>query len=87
MTVKELNRDIKRLLKLVASYTGKNLPDYHERIEKDVKPEFLRLYNADRSFEYMNKQSIIIMLRLNIRYRFEALHHFGLFINLRGVDN
>lgn len=84
MTKKELNRDVKRLLKTVSGIAKDE--NYHENIEKYVKPEFMRLYLADRSFEYMNRQSILIMLRLNVRYRFEALHHFGLQISFKGTD-
>jgi len=84
MTKQELNRDIKRLLKTVSNI--KKDGQYHDNIEKIVKPEFMRLYLADRSFEYMNKDSIKIMLRLNLRYRFEAHHQFGRQISFKGTD-
>lgn len=84
MTKQELNRDIKRLLNTVANIAKDE--HYHDNIEKTVKPEFMRLYLADRDFTYMNLQSIKIMLRLNLRYRFEALHHFGLQISFPGTD-
>lgn len=70
MTNRELNRDIKRLIKLDMSNDFK------------LQLEFHRLYDADRSFEAMSKQSIRIMMRLNIRHRFVAFHTFGLHIDL-----
>ena len=44
--------------------------------------EFKRLYFADKEFEAMNKESIKIMFRLNLRYRIIPFHAFGLFINI-----
>jgi hypothetical protein len=67
MTTKKLNRDIYRLLKLD---------------ETELQKEYLRVYHADNSFESMDRKSILIMLRLNIRHRFIALQYFGLFIDL-----
>lgn len=65
MTKQELNRDIRRLSKMTGT-------------EQEVRAEFLRLYRADDNFEYMNAESIRIMLQMNLRYRFIALHRFGL---------
>lgn len=71
MTAQELNRDIKRLSK-----------NHDSMSESDLQKEFKRLYYADSDFEYMNLNSVKMMLRLNLRYRFVALHHFGININL-----
>lgn len=79
MTTQELNRDIKRLRKSIVSHNGKD--SYYSFIENEAKKEFQRLYGADREFKYMNKESIKIMFRLNIRHRFQPLHNFGIFIN------
>lgn len=68
MTASELNRDIKKLLKI--------------QEDPNFEKEFKRLYFADSSFQYMNKKSILIMLRLNLRYRFIPLHSFGINIDL-----
>ena len=76
MTPRELNKDIKSL----KDKCVRNYPSQSE--EEDVKKEFLRLYLADRKFEYMNKQSVLIMFRLNLRFRFVGLHTFGLHLNL-----
>ena len=76
MTSKELNRDIKRLTKLVG--TDK---EYTPEFEK----EFRRLYYADSSMEYLNADSMRIMLRLNVRKRFIPFHQFGLMININGI--
>lgn len=71
MTKQELNRDVKRL-------ANKHI----EMQEQDVIKEFKRLYYADSNFEYMNLNSVKMMLRLNLRYRVIALHFFGININL-----
>ena len=79
MTAAELNRDIKRLGNTVEKLHQLNNQDiYFKEIETMVKPEFMRLYLADSQFEYMNKKSILIMLRLNLSFRFIPLHSFGL---------
>lgn len=79
MTTQELNRDIKRLYASIKKLQGQ--PDkYYSYIENEAKKEFMRLYRADDKFEYMSKESMKIMLRLNIRHRFNALHNFGIFI-------
>jgi len=71
MTKQELNRDIKRLAN-----------NHHSMEEADVKNEIKRLYYADSTFEYMNLNSVKMLLRLNLRYRVISLHVFGLHIDL-----
>ena len=87
MTAKELNRDIKRMY---AKYVNlKNLVDaskidngeYFKRLETEVYPEYKRLYGADTSMEYANKDSLLILVRLNLRFHIIPFHQFGLFIN------
>ena len=85
MTAKEVNRDIKRLNNLVKSLKKlhkDNNEAYFRDIEKSVKPEFKRLYNADDSFNSFNLESVKIMLRLNLSFRFVSLHTFGLNIDI-----
>lgn len=77
MTAKELNRDIKRLGKLINTEK-----EYNEQLLFAHEKEFKRLYNADREFKYMNAESIRIMLRINLRHRIIPLHQFGLDIEL-----
>lgn len=74
MTKQELNRDIKRLWK----ESLKPMTPY-EATQKEYK----RLFYADRGLEYMNKESIKIMLVLNSQYRFIPLHTFSLNISLK----
>lgn len=79
MTPRELNRDVARLASTVEKLTQLNDTDiYFKEVEVTVKPEFMRLWRADSQFIYMNKRSILIMLRLNLRFRIIALHSFGL---------
>ena len=76
MTNQELNRDVKRLLKLAVS----NKETY--TADERIKTEISRLYHADREFISMSKTSALILLRLNLRYRAIPLHNFGLHIEL-----
>lgn len=77
----ELNRDIKRLagnldrFSAEAKRTGNN--DIYFSREPALKKEYERLYGADDDFEYMNKTSILLMIRMNLRLRVIPLHQFG----------
>lgn len=82
MTKQELNRDIKRLNNSIKKLENKDNKVYFEFIENEAKKEFKRLYHADSEFKYANKQSILIMLRLNVRHRFILFHQFGLMIEI-----
>ncbi len=75
MTKSELNRDIKRLAKQFGT-------DYAQT--EAFEKEFKRLYYADSDFQYNNKDSVLTMLRINLRHRFIALHQFGLNITVNG---
>lgn len=86
MTPQQLNKDIKKLNKLVATISAdtdktNDLDKHFKRIDAEVKPEFIRLFHADREFKYMDRTSILIMLRLNIKLRIVAFHSFGLNID------
>ena len=78
MTKQELNRDIKRLWNLHISLNSLEPEQYYKEVEERVKPEFKRLYGVDREFKYLNKQSIIILMSINLTHRFVELHSFGL---------
>lgn len=88
MTKAELNRDIKRLrnrvkvLKVDVESNRITQAEYFKTIEEEIKPEFRRLYYADDTFEYMNRESILSMLRMNLSHRFIATHIFGIKIEL-----
>jgi len=69
MTKQELNRDIKRFKKVFDSMEPLEL--------SEAQAEFIRLYYADRKFEYMSKANVLFMLRINLRFVFVPLHHFG----------
>lgn len=81
MTKQELNRDVKRLTKKVNSINLHG-EDYYNLIEKEIKPEISRLYNADRTLKSLNADSLRALLRMNLKYRAMPLHIFGLFIEL-----
>lgn len=77
MTKQELNRDIKRFYNKVETLlNGDNKALFYKYIETDGKKEFNRLYFADTTTEYLNKNSLVMMINLNLRYRFIAYHVF-----------
>jgi predicted nucleotidyltransferase len=90
MTNAELNRDIKRLGRRVEQLRN-NCNDseaernkFYAAIENggEINKEFNRLYRADREFSACNRTSILILMRINQLYRYEAFHHFGIQIEL-----
>lgn len=74
MTNKELNRDIKRLANRYKKLIADN--NYTEH-EQEIKAEALRLYRSDLNLEYMNVESLRIMVILNRKIRYEPFHLFG----------
>lgn len=80
----QINKDVKNLVKMIKALRKANPNAY---FTPEIEKEFKRIYNLDRTFEYMNKTSVLIMFRLNQRYRFEALHTFGIFYNIPGLDS
>ena len=86
MTTQQLNRDVKRLsASIVAMHQTvqkNNEQDvWFEFLENYAKKEFIRLYNADNTLNSLTKDSILLMLSMNIKFRFVSLHTFGLMIN------
>ncbi len=83
MTNKELNRDIKRLYNAYKSKCGGEATDeYFAWIENQVKPEFVRLYHADNTFQVLTADNIRRMLVLNRVLRAIPFHQFGLYIEV-----
>lgn len=78
MTARELNRDIKRLNADIKKNKSGNMDAYFKYIGGPAKQEFIRLYYADTSMKSLSKESVLILLRLNLSHRFIPLHIFGL---------
>ena len=76
MTKRELNRDCKRLLKMAVKNSQ------NSEIRENIRKEIYRLYLLDKYFCNMSKESILILLRLNLRYVVIPLHTFGIYIEL-----
>lgn len=82
MTTAELNRDIKKLYNnQVKAFADLGIEEFTEYKKNVLKPEWLRLYGADREMKYMTAKSIKIMIVLNRKWRIIHAHEFGLFIN------
>ena len=85
MYVTTLNRKIRNVLKRhlkLDKNPSKDMDFYYVEIEK-IKKEAHDLYLADSGFKSMSRQSVLILFRLNLMYRFRALHQFGLNIELK----
>lgn len=78
MTKKEINKEIKMLKENIYEMTFRDNSEYFEYMEKTAKPEFIRLYNADPTFDLMSIDSLKTMIRLNLTNRFISLHSFGI---------
>jgi hypothetical protein len=92
MTARELNRDWKRLGKKAAlqQIAGAKNEDWtpeqwehYESVENEIEKETLRLFNADPSFCYANKKSVLIFMVLNQRIRIVPLHHIASEVNIQ----
>lgn len=83
MTAKELNRDIKWLRKKAIKWAKNS--SYSPETETALKMEYRRIYYADPTFEYLNRKSIITMIRLNLSLRVITFHHFGINIDLTKI--
>lgn len=81
MTTRELNRDIKRLNAAIKAMpsgpSDQHKETYYKFIADYAKKEFTRLYFAADDFKVLSKESILILIRLNLRHRFIAFHQFG----------
>lgn len=84
MTTKELNNKIRKLYNEVSKLQSEqtNLDVFFSIIDTEIKPKYTTLYYADDSFKSLTKESILILIKLNLRYRFIPFHQFGLNINL-----
>lgn len=82
MEIKTINKDIKRLYNDFYRLSFDDLENYNSFIANEGKQQFKILYYSDLDFKYMNKESALIMLRLNLRHRFIPLHLFGIYIDI-----
>ena len=85
MTTAELNRDVKRLAKKEIAFTKDYLLlsiEDRPKIDAEIRKELNRLYNVDNTFKSLNKNSCLILFKLNMRYRVIALHFFGAYIEI-----
>lgn len=77
MTNYELNLSIARLAKRVQKLDRLNTTSEQE---EEIKAELRRLYRVDDTFTSLSKNSVLRLLRLNLRFREIPLHNFGLMI-------
>jgi len=80
MTLRQLNNRIKILAQRHHHESFKDIDTFFKYIENEFKPEFKTCYNA-ADLQDLSKESILILLRLNLRHRVIELHQFGININ------
>lgn len=84
------NPEIKNLNMRIANFNANlrhqaevmKITPFFKWLEEEAKPVFIALYNEDPSFTYISKKSVLILLRLNLSYRFIKFHQFGIFIKI-----
>lgn len=79
MTRQELNRDAKRLIKVIKSG---DFRDDNLEVKEEIVNEFKRIYLADKEFTYLSPVLALKMVRINLSLRVFPLHTFGLNIEL-----
>ena len=80
MTSAELNRDIKRFYKNYSIHLEIDSSDtFFDWVERYGRKEFKRLYDGDKELKYMNKKSIMMMMKINRHLLIIPLHM--MFIN------
>ena len=82
MTTAQLNKDIKKLNSEIYRHSFMDKEIYSEYISSEAYKEFARVYMADVQFKYINKESVLILLSLNLKHRFIPLNNFGISIEL-----
>jgi hypothetical protein len=82
MTNQEYNRDVKRLGKAVNKLGGSSDTEYWRKVEEEIKKEWTRLYNVDHKFEIATKNTVLTLMRINLRFRFIPLHSFGIMVEI-----
>lgn len=85
MTTRQQNAAVRKLLANIekAAKESERTGDskaFFQYLDSEAKEEFLRLYLADNTMRYLTLKSLRIMIYLNLKYRFVALHTFGMYI-------
>jgi hypothetical protein len=82
MNKRELNRDYKRLWKRFKTYQPEQPASDDDYLEwESCKKELKRLYFSDRGMDYINLNSLKILLIMNRKLRVIPLHQLGTHIN------
>lgn len=85
MTTRQLNNKIKKLGIKFYSQSQKPAEEFFNWLEAEGKSEFIDLYNADREMKYISKESVLILMRLNLSHHIIAAHQFGIHVELKNL--
>jgi hypothetical protein len=78
MTTKELNKAIKTLYNQYNKMSEADNDLFFKWLKTTFTPEFKRVYYADDSFKYINRESILILLIFNRKTRIIPFYNFGI---------
>lgn len=82
MTPKQLNSRIKKFGKRYLTELKKPADEFFNWLNTEGTEEFNTLCGADQEMKYINKQSILILMRINMRHRLMPFHRFGMMVNV-----
>ena len=77
--MKTINKDVAKLRAEMYRMSFYDQSEWFIWLDKVARPEFLRIYNLDKSMKELSAENVCGMLRMNISHRFVPLHEFGLF--------
>lgn len=80
MTTRQLNNRIKVMAQRHYHESFKETETFLKYVDTEFFPEFITCYNA-ANLEDLSKESILILLRLNLRHIVINFHQFGIDIN------
>lgn len=82
MKARELNKRIEKFNKELYLTIPPTVAEFVKYLDEYAQPEFIRLYHEDKTMKSLTKRSILIMFRLNLKYRFIPFDKFGMYIKL-----
>lgn len=82
MDKKEYSTGVEQLRKRVKQMNASTDRMTSGTLEQSIQMGWKKLYNADNTFKLAEKNDVLTMMRINLRFRFIPLHSFGLFVDI-----
>jgi hypothetical protein len=77
MTARQLNARVRKLRDRVIDMELYHDSHYYDTL-RAIHDEFSLIYSAAPDFKGISRQNILIMFRINMKYRFISFHQFGI---------